>query len=315
METSVLYYLMRLYDLYADKQQNIPADKQNLIEKIKLCTDKQIIETAAEKIPELDTLDFKKEADINRLCEILKPYADKCRSLLPSLEKESQLFSDTLANSLCEQGYFLKDGVFRKVRKNRLYLIEASLATDFISSDSGYVTGVMVFPIVRVAEAKLKINRQKQYVTECGLSDDEVTFSDIKLFCPSAFYRTLRHLETASLEVGENVSRESVDAIIKSAEVAASVCENKAIPSYYKKLCKNDFPIKKAILISAISFISSFVLSTLFIGIFSGLAVYFTLGYKNVLGLFSVSQFYLVTLIISLVYSIIAFNKTRSGRF
>lgn len=318
MEISTLYYLMRLYDLYASFSEKDGKSFKELYSQINSHTSKDILCTVPEVIRvSAERLCLKSDSDgIRDFCELLKPCANECRALLPDLADANEKFAAILAENLCEQGYFTKGSVFRKVRKNKLYLIEAELSAAFKANEWGFVTSIVVTPVVRCAEAKLKLKKDKKYYTECGLEDDEATFSDLKLFCPSTFYKTLKHLEKIELDLeGGALSEESIKALAQSALVAPSVCENRAIPSYYKKLCKNDFPIGKAFSVSLISGICCFILTALILGVIIGVGVYLALGYEKILGLFTVPWFYLFVAVISIIYSAVVFTKTRRGRF
>ncbi len=318
MEISTLYYLMRLYDLYANFNEKCQKSFNELYNDINSHTSKDILYAVPEVIKvSAEALCLKSDFDgVKEFCALLKPYADECRSLLPNLNRANESFGAILSEAFYEQGYFVKNSVFRKIRKNKLYLIEAELSATFKANEWGFVSAIVVAPVVRCAEAKVKLKKDKKYYTECGLIDDEVTFSDLKLFCPSTFYKTLKHLEKVeiSLEGGE-LSEDNIKALAQSALVAPSVCENRAIPRYYKKLCKNDFPVGKAFSVSLISGICCFVLSALVLGVMIGVGVYFALGYEKILGLFTVPWFYLLVAVISVIYGIIVFTKTRRGRF
>ncbi len=318
MEISTLYYLMRLYDLYADFNEKSQKSFSQLYSDINSHTSKDILFDVPEVIKvSAEALCLKSDGEkVEEFCELLKPYADECRALLPDLVSANESFSTILSEALYEQGYFSKSGAFRKVRKNKLYLIEAELSATFKANEWGFVSAIVVAPVVRCAEAKVRLKKDKKYYTECALLDDEVTFSDLKLFCPTTFYKTLKHLEKVELDLeGSSLSEENIKTLASSALVAPSVCENRAIPSYYKKLCKSDFPIGKAFSVSIISGIFCFVLTTLILGVISGIGVYLALGYEKIFGLFESPWFYLVTAVISAIYGIIIFTKTRRGRF
>ncbi|MBQ7799957.1 MAG: hypothetical protein IJ370_05640 [Oscillospiraceae bacterium] len=318
METSTLYYLMRLYDLYTAFGEKQGKSFSELYSEINSHTSKDILFNVPEVVKvSAEKLCLKSEQnEIKEFCELLKPYADECRSLLPDLTDANEKFSAIFTENLREQGYFVKGGAFRKVRKNRLYLIEAELSAAFKADDWGFVTAIEVSPVVRCAEAKVKLKKDKRYYTECGLIDDEVTFSDLKYFCPSTFYKTLKHLDKVELGLeGGEVSDEDVSVLASSALVAPAVCENRAIPSYYKKLCKNDFPIGKAFSVSLMSGLCCFVLTALILGVISGIGVYIALGYEKIFGLFMQPWFYLFVAAISVIYSVVVFTKTRRGRF
>lgn len=318
MDISTLYYLMRLYDLFSELAEKPSRSFEEVYRDINSHTSKDILCTVPEIVSvSAENLCLKSdEQALKEFCELLKPYADECRALLPDLEGANEKFSAIFTETLREQGYFVKDGAFRKVRKNTLYLIEAELSAGFNANDWGFVTAIVVAPVVRCAEAKLKMKKDKKYYTECGLIDDEVTFSDLKLFCPSTFYKTLKHLEKVELDLeGGEISEENVKSLAQSALVAPFVCENRAIPSYYKKLCKNDFPIGKAFSVSIISGICCFLLTALILGVILGVGVYIALGYQKIFGLFMQPWFYLFVAAISVIYSVIVFTKTRRGRF
>ena len=318
MEISTLYYLMRLYDLYSGFSQKQNKSFEETYREINSYTSKDILYG----VPEIISVTAEKlclasdENSLKEFCALLKPYADECRALLPDLEGANEQFKEILTENLYEQGYFMKDGVFRKVRKNKLYLIEAELSAAFKTNDWGFVTTIEVFPVVRCAEAKLKLKKDKKYYTECGLIDDEVSFSDLKLFCPSTFYKTLKHLEKVELQIGGgSLTEENIKALSESALVCSSVCENRAIPYDYKKLCKNDFPIGKAFSVSIISGICCFILTALVLGVILGIGVYIGLGYEKILGLFVQPWYYLFVAVVSVIYAAIVFTRTRRGRF
>lgn len=319
MKINVLYYLMRLYDLYADRLEKMPDDFKKTYQEINSHTAKDILSEVPSDISKAaDALCIAvSDESFARFFEMLRPYADKCRSLLPELSEVNLKFKNLLADEFCSNGYFLKDGVFRKVRKNKLFVIEAELTADFKASAFGVVSGISVFPVVRVAEAPLKTDKNKALYIENGICDDDVTIADIKLFCSSAFYKTLRHLKTLEFSISDcvEINDKDIASLAASAQVASAVCENRAIPHYYKKLCRSDFPFGKAFSLSLISALAAFVVITLFLGLASGIGVYFAMGFTKIFGLFYRPELYIFSAIISAVYGFIIFRKTRSGRF
>lgn len=221
-----------------------------------------------------------------------------------TLNEANEIFLAKIKEEFLNNGYFLKDGVFRKVRKESLYIIEASLE---ITSEN------RLAPLVKVAEVKVKQKKDGSYRTKSGILDDEMTY-ELAREENASFYKKLRHLKDLSLNDYE-ITEDEVLKIANSCFVAQNVCENRAIPKDYKELMKNDVPFEKAAGLAAISALFLFVVSTLIIGLMSGLLVWIILGYTKFWGLFTVPYFYLVTALISAIYGAIAFNKVRMGRF
>lgn len=221
-----------------------------------------------------------------------------------SLNEANEIFLCSLKEEFLNNGYFLKDGVFRKVRKERLFIIEACLE---ITEEN------RLSPLVKVAEVKVKQKKDGSYRTKGGILDDEMTY-ELAREEKTSFYKKLRHLKDLSLNEYE-ITEDEVLKLANSCFVAQNVCENRAIPRDYKQLMKNDVPFEKAAGLALVSALYLFVVSTLLIGIVSGLLVWLILGYTKFWGLFTVAYFYLVTALISLVYGAVSFNKIRMGRF
>ncbi len=221
-----------------------------------------------------------------------------------TLNEANEIFTSSLKEELLNNGYFLKDGVFRKIRKERLFIIEASLEI----TDENRLS-----PVVKVAEVKVKQKKDGSYRTKSGILDDEMTYELAKNE-KNAFYKKLRHLKDLSLNEYE-ITQDEVLKIANSCFVAQNVCENRAIPRDYKELMKNDVPFEKAAGIAAASALYLFVVLTVLIGLVSGALVWIILGYSKFWGLFTVPYFYLVTTAISAIYGFISLNKIRMGRF
>lgn len=290
-------------EIYSDIQRNTSKDILSLLPK-------DIIEKTEE------LCDNFSEQKLSELISVVEPFHNKCAEYLPSLDEQNTMFLNKLKESFCDIGYFYKNGAFRKIRGRHLFVIEAKLIAFFVADDFGRVEGVRVAPFVRVADARLYKNKDKNFCVANGISDDDAQISDIKFYDETAFYKTLRHLEHIdfSLEDEIKIEAEQIEKLVKSSLVASSVCENRAIPAYYKKLCKNDFPVLKAISLTLIQSVMFFVLLTLVLGIFSGLGAYIG-GYKNFFGMFTVVYFYILTAAISVIYGVIAFKRIRGGRF
>lgn len=221
-----------------------------------------------------------------------------------TLNEANEIFISSLKEELLNNGYFLKGGVFRKVRKDRLFIIEASLE---ITSEN------RLSPVIHVAEVKVKQKKDGSYRTKSGVLDDEVTYELAKNE-KNAFYKKLRHLKDLSLNEYE-ITEDEVLKIANSCFVAQNVCENRAIPKDYKELMKNDVPFEKAAGIALMAALYLFVCLTVIIGVVSGILVWAILGYLKIWGLFTVPYFYLATAFISAIYGIISLNKIRLGRF
>ena len=221
-----------------------------------------------------------------------------------TLQESNELFTELLKEELYNNGYFLKDGVFRKVRKDKLFIIEACLE---ITEENRLV------PNVCVAEVKVKFTKGGSYKTKSGRLDDEMTY-ELAREEKNSFYKKLRHLKDLSLNEYE-ITEEEIGKIVGSCLVAQNVCENRAIPKEYKDLMKNEVPFEKAAGLASLSALSLFVTLTLIIGFASGILVWLILGYAKIWGLFTVPYFYLVTALISAIYGAICFNKIRMGRF
>lgn len=220
------------------------------------------------------------------------------------IKEANDIFLAALKEELLNNGYFLKDGVFRKVRKERLFIIEACLEI----TDENRLS-----PLVKVAEVEVKQKKDGTYRTKSGKLDDEMTY-ELAREEKAAFYKKLRHLKDLSLNEYE-ITEDEVLKIANSCFVAQNVCENRAIPREYKALMKNDVPFEKAAGLAAVSALGFFVVLTLLIGLVSGLLVWLILGFSKFWGLFTVPYFYLVTALIAAIYGAISFNKIRMGRF
>ncbi len=318
MEISTLYFLSRLHALCNSLLEKEVGSFSRLYRKIIDNTEADIVAAVPAEIlaaaEELCTEPSQQK--LSSFILQLSPFEKECRAYLPELSEANLIFTNALADDFCDNGYFIKGGVFRKSRRNRLFLIEAELTADFAADKRGNVTAVRICPLVRIADAPLKKHKDKTYRTQSGILDDDATVSDIKFCEKQAFYKNLRHLQSILLPIEHSrLSEEQIKEIAESAKVASAVCENRAIPAYYKRLCKKDFPFKKALTLSLITAFISFVLLTAIIGIASGLIVLAVLRFTRIFGLFTVPYFYLVTGIIALIYGYITFRKLRSGRF
>ena len=221
-----------------------------------------------------------------------------------SLNEANEIFTSSLKEELINNGYFFKDGVFRKIRKERLFIIEASLE---ITEEN------RLSPLLKVAEVKVKFKKDGTYKTKSGMLDDEMTYELAKNE-KNAFYKKLRHLKDLSLNEYE-ITEEEVLKIVNSCLVAQNVCENRAIPKEYKALMKNDVPFEKAAGLAFLSALGVFLSITAVLGLFAGLVVYVALGFTKFWGLFTVPYFYLATALISAIYAAVCFNRIRMGRF
>lgn len=222
-----------------------------------------------------------------------------------NIDALNEKFTERFSLLLKEEGYRLKDKSYRKERRNRLFVIEAGLNIE--EADGGYI----VSPEVRICDVPLKkgLVSKKYAPDECDIEFIKQNGGD------KVFYKKLRHLESVFVKSGEEMTDEQLETLLKTALVAPRVCENRAIPAYYKKLCKNDIPISKALYFSLISFLGVYVIIIVLIALCIGLAVYLRYGFTRIWGLFLVPYYYIVTLIPSLIYGIVVFVKTRKGRF
>lgn len=220
-----------------------------------------------------------------------------------TLNEANEIYLSSLKEEFVNNGYFLKDGVFRKIRNDHLFIIEACLE---ITEEN------RLSPVVKVAEVKVKFKKDGTYRTKSGMLDDEMTY-ELARDEKKSFYKKLRHLKDLSLNEYE-ITEEEVLKIASSSFVAQYVCENRAIPKDYKALMKTDVPFEKAAGLALLSALSLFISLTLVVGIGSGVCVWAILGYKKILGLFTVPYFYLVTAFISAIYGVISFNRIRMGR-
>ena len=318
MDINLLYFLYRLEGVCEDYSQKGLKTFKDFYSEIEAKTEKEVISNIPDEVSALIEAACEDELGeaVEELKKSLAPYSKEAQTYLGDREALNERFFEKFSEILKENGYFVKEGVFRKSRRNRFFVIEAELVSTFVANECGKVIGISVSPLVRVADCPIKKNKKGEILV-AGVNEDEVTVSDIKLWEPDAFIKNLRHLKTMEFKLGEEIELTDgeIEALAQDAAVAMPVCENRAIPAYYKRLCKNDFPFKKALTISAVAFICAFILLTLIIGLASGLAVYAIMGLKKILGLFAVPYFYLVTGIIAFLYAIIVFNKTRMGRY
>lgn len=318
MDVNLLYFLYRLEGVCEDYSQKGIKTFKDFYREIEAKTEKEVLDNIPAEV--LEQIEVACEDELGKAVEGLKrslaPYSKEAQTYLGDREALNQRFFEKFSEILKENGYFLKEGVFRKSRRNRFFVIEAELVCDFVANECGRVTGISVSPLVRVADCPIKKNKKGEILV-AGVNEDEVTVSDIKLWEKDAFCKTLRHLKTMEFKLGEEIELTDgeIEFLAQNASVAMPVCENRAIPAYYKKLCKNDFPLKKALTIAAVAFICAFVLLTSIIGISSGLVVFAVMGLKKIFGLFTVPYFYLVTAVIAFFYAIVVFNKTRMGRY
>lgn len=318
MELNTLYFLMRLYSLCESLNDGEDHDFKDVFEKIKSSTDGAIVSKIPQNI--LDATDalsdsFSSEG-LCKLLDLLLPYKEQCESFLPNLKEENEEFMALASEALLENGYFLKGGIFRKVRGSHLYIIECELTARFMADELGRVVKIAVTPYIRVADTHVKQDKTGAYTIAGAVSDDEATVTDAKLYDKRAFYKTLRHLETLEFNLDEKIeiTSEQLAGFGMCATLAAAVCENRAIPSYYKKLIRNDIPFGKALTLSLFSGGALFVLLTLCLALLVGLAIYFIFGFKLIWGLLLQPYYYMFTAIVSLIYAIAVFKKTRSGR-
>lgn len=317
MQLSSLYFLSKLYDFTLSLKEKGEGVYRSYYDNILRKTSKDIIfeipediKTAAEALFD----DFKTE-EADSFLSVLKPYKDECLSHLPDLSEKREQFHSILSDYFCDKGYRYENGAFRKVVGRRFFYIDADLNADFITDSFGNVLSARVFPTVRIADAKIKMDRDR-YIYVATIPKENVSYYDIKKDGKS-FYKTLRHLEVLDLALDgcEEISDEQIKKIAESCFVASSVCENKKIPSYYKKLCKNDFPLQKALSLSFWQGVFAYVIITLLFGIGAGATVCITYQLPKVLALFTMPQFYLLTIIPAVIYAFLVFRKTRSGRF
>lgn len=318
MDLNTLYLLMRFHSLCENIGDVENCDFGAIFDKIKNSTDSAIISAVPQdiiaKAEELSE-SFSSEG-LADLLALLLPYKEECEKHLPDLKAENEQFLALASQALCENGYFLKDGIFRKIRNNHLYIIECELTARFVADELGRVLKIEVAPYVRVADAHVKYSKTDGFLLAGVISDDDATVTDAKLYDKRAFYKTLRHLDSVEFELGEAVSitNEQLESFSKAATLGAAVCENRAIPRYYKKLIRNDIPFSKAFVLSLFSGAAFYVLLTLCLALFIGLVILAIFGYKRFWGLFEVPYYYLFTAIVSLIYSIVVFKKVRSGR-
>ncbi len=317
MQLSSLYFLSKLYDFTLSLKEKGEGVYRSYYDNILRKTSKDIIFDIPEEIREsAEELfdDFKMDTADELLLKI-KPFKEECLSFLPDLDEKRELFHSLLADCFCDKGYRYENGAFRKVEGRRFYYIDADLNADFITDGFGNILRVSVFPTVRIADTKIKKDKDR-YIYVANIPKENVSYYDIKNDGKS-FYKTLRHLETLDLGLEEKaeISEDDIKRIAESCLVAPSVCENKKIPSYYKKLCKNDFPLGKALSLSFWQGVFAYVIITLICGIGAGATVFITYQLPKVLALFTIWQFYIVTLIPAVIYAFFVFRKTRSGRF
>lgn len=317
MQTDTLYFLYRLNELSESLSQNDEKSFAELYKKIEDNTAGEVLEQIPQDICAAAALLSieQSEQNIELLKSALAPYAKEATALLPSLQEANEQFTAALKEEFCENGYFLKGGVFRKIRGKHLFIIEAELTADFAATDKGEVTGVCLRPLVRIADTRVLRRKDGEFRTDSGILDDDATVFDVKIRESKAFYKTLKHLKEIELELGEQPSLEQVKKIAESCAVASAVCENRAIPSEYKRLCKNDVPFNKALTLAAMLSFGFFLALTVILGAVAGIVVWAALGFTRIFGLFAVPYYYLFTLAAAAVYGVVCFKKIRSGRF
>lgn len=317
MQIDALYYLYRLNELLESFSQNDEKSFGELYKKIEDSTAPEILEQIPQDIcAAAAVLSIEQsEQNINELKNALAPYAKEAAALLPSLQEANEQFTAALKEEFCENGYFLKGGVFRKIRGKHLFIIEAELVADFAATENGKVTGICVRPLVRIADTKVRRTKDGSYRTESGMLDDDTTVFDVKHSGVKAFYKTLKHLSDCEIAIGESLSDEAVKEMADSCTVASAVCENRAIPSEYKRLCKNDVPFSKALTLAAMLSLVFFVVLTILLGLIAGIVVWLSFGFTRFYGMFLVPYYYLFTLLAAVVYGAVCFKRIRSGRF
>lgn len=318
MDLSTLYLLMRIHSVCENLGNVEDCNFGELFDKITNSTDPVVVSnipqnilSAAEELKRSFTAE-----GLDAFLQLLLPYKTECEKHLPDLTAANEQFFTLASEKLLENGYFLKGGVFRKIRKNHLYIIECELVSRFISDETGKVLKIEVAPYVRVADSHVKFDKTSGYSIAGVISDDDATVTDAKLYDKRAFYKTLRHLDVVELEVGEdaNLTTDEIEALAESVTLGAAVCENRAIPNYYKKLIRNDIPFSKALTLSLFSGTALFVLLSICLALLIGLIILALFGYKRIWGLLELPYYYLFTAIVSLVYGIVIFKKVRSGR-
>ncbi len=315
MDINVLYFLDRLYALLESLCER-SEDFSTLYSKMLLKSAEDIVSSIPEDIrlrAENLGSNYKRD-DIEDFLSILMPYKKECEAFLPSLKDADETFTDSLKTEFCQNGYFFKDGVFRKVRKNRLYIIECELFAGFKSDDEGRVLGCFATPIVRVCDCRVKNKDGKYFLKQSGVNDDDATYTIVRCGEDSAFCKTLRHLECIELSLGEELTQEQIKVLSASASVASAVCENRAVPAYYKKLCKNDIPSGRAFSLALLPAILMFVLLSALIALVCGVLVYFIFGFKKIWGMFTSPPLYIISAILSVIYFFITYKKIKNGR-
>ncbi len=215
-------------------------------------------------------------------------------------------FLTRLCEQLKEDGYHFEGGIFRKCRRGRLYILEADLCC--LESENGQV----LVPRVRVADARL-VKRADGALTAGGILAEEADVDGVRAGDAETFYKTLRHLK--SVPAQEPLEDAAMELLCREAALGAAVCENRAIPYEYRRRCRGDFPLGRALSIAILSGLVCFLLTTLSVGLLMGLAVYLSEGFSRVYGLFLRPGLYLAALAAALLYGAIAFRKARSGRF
>ncbi len=317
MQINALYFLYRLNELLESFSEGQSESFAELYERIKENAAPEISKQIPQGICAAAALLSmeQSEQNIELLKSALAPYAKEAKGLLPDLGEASERFTAALKEEFCENGYFLKGGVFRKIRGKHLFIIEAELTADFLATDKGEVTGICLRPLVRIADTRVSRSKDGTFRTDSGILDDDATVFDVKHSESKAFYKTLKHLKEQKLELGAQPSAEQVKEIAESCTVASAVCENRAIPASYKRLCRDDVPFNKAFVLAAMLSFGFFAALTVILGVVAGIVVWAAFGFSRIFGLFLVPYYYLFTLAAAIIYGAVCFKKIRSGRF
>ena len=309
MEVNTLCYLLKLYNLVQSKKGE---PFFGAYEKLKKETGIDIVDSVPAEIKRaLDSYtETKNEQDSLLLSELLAPYREQCLSLLPSLKEERKAFFVSISKLLEERGYSQSRGAFRKIKGNRLYIIEADLSADFAEKEYGLVSAIRVFPVIRIAEVKLK----KQGLIGGVVPSSDATIADIRAHCPTAFNRRLLHLKETEIDVeATEVSLEEIEKLSKEVLIAAAVCENRKIPKEYKKLCRGDFPIGRSFFIAFTSALLALVVSLIVLSLVTSVVTYLALGFE-VLFLFN-GYVWGISIGIAVLYGLFSFISSRNGRY
>ena len=317
MDISLKLYLKKLYELVlevSNKEGRVfLAQYTALLHN----TSKDILSEVPENIAELSKSLFNSftEQKAERLLELLKPHVEKLSALISVPDEAQKSFIEALSKKLSENGYEYINGAFRKKKKKKLWLIEASLGAELVCDDLGAVPVIRLAPCVKICDTKMKYNYQRE-LTVCKIPADEICYRELRDMDENAFCKTLLHLEHIdySIESGMDISESDIEKLVETSLVAPAVCEDKNIPSEYKKLCKNDFPIKKALSISVSAGITAHILILLLLGFGLGFGAYLA-GFPIFFGAFLVPPFYILTAIPAIIYAIFVFYKARGGRY